>query len=164
MRKTFSVILTVPGEEPVHYRLSDERLTVGRSEGSAIRLKVPAISSRHCRFEKNGEGYRLVDLQSTNGSRINGQRVMDSTGVRLKNGDRLLLGETVEGHFVEAVEAEAAVPQGDHRSTEPEPGVAPLAVWVDAADESHLDEEINPVAAAVARQQESLAGAGSPLA
>lgn len=161
MRKSFSVILTIPGDEPIHYRLSDGRLVVGRSSSSAIRLEVPAVSSRHCHFERTAEGYRLVDLQSTNGTRINGQRVMDPTGVLLKNGDRILLGETVEGHFIEAIEAETTTSPLSSGSVDQDPAPGPLAVWVDAADDSHPDEAINPVAAAVARQQESLAGVGS---
>lgn len=86
---------------------------------------------------------------------------MDPTGVRLKNGDRILLGETVEGHFIEAIEAETTTSPLSSGSVDRDPAPGPLAVWVDAADDSHPDEAINPVAAAVARQQESLAGVGS---
>lgn len=167
MEKTFSVILTVPGAEPMSYRLVRDRVTLGRASGSDIRLQVPSISSRHGILERNrGGGYRIVDSGSKNGTRINGQRVMDPKGMALKNGDRLLLGETVEGHFVEAIEAEPVSPStpGVDETRDVEVEDEPLSVWVDASEEGqHPEEEINPVAAAVARQQESGSVPVTPL-
>jgi pSer/pThr/pTyr-binding forkhead associated (FHA) protein len=51
------------------------------------------MSSHHARIEIRPEGVWVVDLDSTNGTFVNGQRV---TGDRsLRKGDRLQVGSTV---------------------------------------------------------------------
>ena len=165
MAKSFSLILTAPGGDPVHYRLTDDRITFGRAEANRIVVGEKAISSRHARFVKSAKGgYSLADLGSTNGTRVNGQKVMDPAGVALKHGDRLLFGETVEGQFFEVVEGQIT-----RQSPRNRPVVQPVMVsaseiegagswipvpnWLAPSDEDHEDNEaINPVAAAVARQ------------
>jgi len=51
------------------------------------------ISSHHARIEIRPEGSWVVDLGSTNGSYVNGQRVADERSVR--KGDRIQVGSTV---------------------------------------------------------------------
>ncbi|MCB1230336.1 MAG: FHA domain-containing protein [Verrucomicrobiae bacterium] len=168
MAKSFSLILTAPGNDPILYRLADERVSVGRSEDNRIVVEVKAVSSRHARFEKSSAGaYRIVDLGSTNGTRVNGQKVMNSAGVVLKHGDRLLFGETVEAQFLEVVDGttanrpsavrRAALPVSVSASEiENENAWIPVPNWLDpSADDLDMEEAINPVAAAVARQEGS---------
>jgi hypothetical protein len=51
------------------------------------------VSRHHCRLTRGGGGYTLEDLGSTNGTFVNGQRLM---GARpLSGGDQVGLGETV---------------------------------------------------------------------
>lgn len=166
MAKSFSLIVASPGQDPVHYRLTGERVAFGRAEDNRIVVEVKAISSRHCRFLRaETGGYRVVDLGSTNGTRVNGQRVMDPAGVMLKNGDRLLFGETVEAHFFEAVEADhSRDEQMGNVDADAVSGWMPVPVWMDASQGWDEDQaSINPVAAAVARQEAgtSLNGRGS---
>jgi hypothetical protein len=49
--------------------------TVGREQDNDLVLAHPEISRRHARCERGNEGWRLFDLNSTNGTRINGERV-----------------------------------------------------------------------------------------
>src|SRR5262245_49434061 len=73
-------------------RWSDDRpRVVGRVKGEcAIVVPRPGISRAHCRIEKTAEGYRVQDLQSTNGTFVNRVAV---TGSRdLADGDELGLG------------------------------------------------------------------------
>ncbi len=165
MAKSFSLILSAPDTDPVQYRLTGERVGIGRSEENRIVLDVKAISSRHGRLVKSDSGgYRIVDLGSTNGTRVNGQRVMDPAGVALKHGDRILLGETVEGQFLEVVDGNSVrLPKRSNPAAHPvmvsaseiesdQPWI-PMPNWLDpSAGDSDEDEAINPVAAAVARQ------------
>lgn len=50
-------------------------VTVGRDEECDIFLDSLRVSRRHCRLINDGSGVIVRDLRSTNGVRINGQRV-----------------------------------------------------------------------------------------
>ena len=94
-RKGSSVFVIV---EPRQHRgasftLSNS-LTLGRVADNDIALDDDTfMSSHHARIEIRPEGVWVVDLDSTNGTFVNGQRV---TGDRsLRKGDRLQVGSTV---------------------------------------------------------------------
>lgn len=53
---------------------------VGRLEGD-VKLYVSTVSRRHCRLCPTDEGWELTDLESCNGTFVNGQRI-DQTVVR----------------------------------------------------------------------------------
>lgn len=48
---------------------------VGRDRENDLVLTHPEISRRHARIERDGQGWRVVDLDSTNGTWINGARI-----------------------------------------------------------------------------------------
>jgi predicted component of type VI protein secretion system len=75
------------------FELSKPVVTIGREAGSDIVLEDPQVSRHHARLTQQGAGYVVEDLGSTNGSFINGRRVMASTP--LNPGDKLGLGDTV---------------------------------------------------------------------
>ncbi len=72
--------------------------TLGREEDCDLVLPDPRVSRKHARVERDAAGTRLVDLNSTNGTFVNGQRVQRH---QLRNGDRIGLG----GVVLEYVEA-----------------------------------------------------------
>lgn len=75
------------------YTLSNA-LTIGRLEDNDIIIDDDNfISSHHARIEIRPEGVWVVDLQSTNGSFVNGQRLTGERSVR--KGDRIQVGSTV---------------------------------------------------------------------
>ncbi len=61
-------------ELKVHY-LNQDEMTVGRLGGSDIELRDDSVSRRHCKLVRSGESYQLIDLNSSNGSYVNGCRV-----------------------------------------------------------------------------------------
>jgi len=70
----------------------DQGVTViGRSSGCDIVVDDPNVSRRHAEIRRMGEGYSLVDLGSTNGTEVNGQRVDETS---LMNGDVISVGTT----------------------------------------------------------------------
>lgn len=78
------------------YLLNQSGLVLGRRDDRAD-IVVPGdsqISSVHCRFERGSlpESWQVVDLASTNGTVIGGERIATQP---LRDGDRLLVGETV---------------------------------------------------------------------
>jgi hypothetical protein len=66
------------------------RLTVGRSPSCDCVLPEDCVSRRHAELRRDGECWFLRDLGSSNGTRINGVRVIEEMEVR--PGDRLSLG------------------------------------------------------------------------
>jgi predicted component of type VI protein secretion system len=115
MIKNYSLIVSVPGVDPTMFELHGDRVGLGREADNQIRLNVGEVSSSHCEFRKvEGGGYEVVDLDSTNGTRVNGKMIEKH---RLVDGDRILIGESIAVHFVELAEgekpAEVAVEAGE---------------------------------------------------
>ena len=70
----------------------DGTTVVGRDPQAGMVLGDAGVSFRHARFEDRGDAWAVVDLGSTNGTHVNGQRVQDAI---LAAGDRITLGTTV---------------------------------------------------------------------
>jgi pSer/pThr/pTyr-binding forkhead associated (FHA) protein len=77
----------------VEFPLDGEALEVGRDEDVAIRVDEPLVSRRHARLERRGGAWVVVDLGSTNFTRVNGERVLRER--ELAHGDELQLGRAV---------------------------------------------------------------------
>ncbi len=60
------------------YLIKDEPLTIGRSETSKIRLYENKVSRNHCQITLDGGFYVVEDLQSKNGTWVNGKRTTRS--------------------------------------------------------------------------------------
>ncbi|MGH7942466.1 MAG: FHA domain-containing protein [Limisphaerales bacterium] len=69
--------------------LATERTTVGRVEDNAFQIAEPSVSSRHCEILLRGTDVVVKDLNSTNGTFINGEKVSEAV---LKPGQTLRLG------------------------------------------------------------------------
>ena len=90
---TQTVVLTVisgPGKGAAH-RLSKPRVVVGR-EGSDIALQDPEVSRHHCVIEVRDTYVNLRDLDSTNGTFYEEERVR---AAMLVNDAQFRIGETV---------------------------------------------------------------------
>lgn len=80
------------GEPERAYELSGTRLVAGRSRDCDITLDDSTVSRRHAAFIDRGGEWWVVDLDSTNGTRVNGAETGER---RLRTGDRVELGEAV---------------------------------------------------------------------
>jgi pSer/pThr/pTyr-binding forkhead associated (FHA) protein len=67
-------------------------LTIGSRPDCDFVLRASTVSGRHCRLTRDTAGYLLEDLQSTNGTFFNGQRVLGSMPITLSPGDTIHLG------------------------------------------------------------------------
>ena len=76
-----------PDSEPVEFPLDGDALEVGRDDDVAIRVDEPLVSRRHARLERRGEAWVVLDLHSTNFTRVNGQRILREH--ELEDGDEL---------------------------------------------------------------------------
>jgi hypothetical protein len=66
--------------------IENRRLTIGRAEGTDIRLEDVAVSKQHAAIEVRGADHMLLDLDSANGTFVNGNRV---TRHLLNHGDTI---------------------------------------------------------------------------
>jgi DNA-binding NtrC family response regulator len=64
---------------------------VGSSPVCALRLDDPAVSRRHLALETTDDGWHLRDLGSTNGTRVDGVRIVEAV---LHGGERIAIGRT----------------------------------------------------------------------
>lgn len=74
------------------YPLRDERLVIGRHEGSDVQLEDPGASRRHAEIRRQGDDFLVADLGSTNGTLVNEAAVSEHV---LEEGDRITIGSTV---------------------------------------------------------------------
>ncbi|MGH9080997.1 MAG: FhaA domain-containing protein [Acidimicrobiales bacterium] len=72
--------------------LGPEPMTIGRLPESAVTINDPNASRRHAELRRAGNDVVLVDLSSTNGTRVNGANVRERT---LADGDEIVIGTTV---------------------------------------------------------------------
>jgi two-component system, NtrC family, response regulator AtoC len=96
-------------------------LVVGRSHPADVVLNDPSLSRKHARFGWDDDGFFVEDLESTNGTRLNGAKI--SGRVRLPSGEAITIGDAtvalqvlapdeddvgIDGHekFVSAVDEE----------------------------------------------------------
>ncbi|MFO0863731.1 MAG: FHA domain-containing protein [Gemmataceae bacterium] len=67
-------------------------VTIGREEGNVLRLNDERVSRFHAKIQTDDEDNILTDLESTNGTRVNGTVVQIR---RLRFGDRVSIGRSI---------------------------------------------------------------------
>ena len=67
-------------------------LTIGREEGNPLQLNDERVSRFHVKIQEDQDKLVLTDLQSTNGTKVNGENVQLWI---LRHGDVITLGRTV---------------------------------------------------------------------
>lgn len=75
------------------FELKERETTLGRREGNDVVVAFPAVSGQHARITIEGSFYFLEDLNSSNGTFLNGQRISELT--QMKAGDEIRLGHSV---------------------------------------------------------------------
>ena len=75
---------------PLTFRMTAGKIkTIGRSPGAEFMVDAAMVSRLHCRLSAGATELQVDDLESTNGTFVNGQRVSRSV---LRPGDRLGVG------------------------------------------------------------------------
>jgi hypothetical protein len=82
------VTLTIGDEQ---HTIDSRRVVLGRSRECDVRVDDPNVSRRHAEVRQEDATYWLVDLDSTNGTQLNGRKI---TRAKLSDGDRIRLGDT----------------------------------------------------------------------
>jgi pSer/pThr/pTyr-binding forkhead associated (FHA) protein len=82
------------GFEGMRYELGEAETLIGRNPNTDITLLDEGISREHALvlFDEEAATFTIEDLQSTNGTRVNGKRVRSA---ELAPGDQIQIGRTL---------------------------------------------------------------------
>lgn len=106
------------------FELNQNDITIGRDVLNAIAINDPEISRRHALLTAQPGGYVIEDLGSTNGTFVNGQRLMGPH--LLRPGELVLLGENVSLVY-EALEFDPNATLVSSTAGQPQPYPLPYA-------------------------------------
>ena len=89
--RAYLIVLTGSNVGEMFRIESTAEAVIGRGQGVAVRLLDDGISRRHARVYQLGEAVLIEDLQSSNGTYVNGEQVKVA---ELHDGDKIRLGST----------------------------------------------------------------------
>ncbi|MCG2659813.1 MAG: FHA domain-containing protein [Kiritimatiellae bacterium] len=67
------------------FEIRKDRMAIGRNQINDVVLTDEAVSSQHCYVARRGESYVLHDLNSTNGTLLNFERITDEVELKSKH-------------------------------------------------------------------------------
>lgn len=85
-----SVVFYMEDGNTLVHKLENEVTTIGRHPESIVQLTCPSSSGRHAVIKQREDGYYVHDLDSSNGTRVNGAEIEEA---KLKDGDRVGFGD-----------------------------------------------------------------------
>jgi hypothetical protein len=85
------LLVSTRGSRPVQFDLGGPLIGIGRASDNDVIVDDPMVSRHHCQLKLQHGAYGFVDLQSRNGSLVNGQAVEE---IALADGDRIRVGNT----------------------------------------------------------------------
>ena len=86
------LILTFNKQVIREYSFDKDSIAIGRNDENTIVIDNLAVSGFHARIDKAGSDYILTDLQSTNGTFVNDQKVISH---KLAHGDNIVIGKHI---------------------------------------------------------------------
>src|SRR5262245_31095794 len=99
--------IQLPGLPPVSHVLKDETITIGRMKGNTIVIDDSSISLMHAKITRKNGDFLLKDLNSTNGTSVNGQSIGE---VKLRDQDRVRFAEITCQFVADSEQQTAAIP------------------------------------------------------
>lgn len=92
VRRLASETASAASEDLARLTFDAPRIVLGRSASCDVRLPDASVSGRHASIRAGSGGYVIVDEGSTNGTKLNGQRLAAQAPRKLESGDVLMLG------------------------------------------------------------------------
>jgi predicted component of type VI protein secretion system len=158
--------------------LDRPRITIGRKAGNDLQFNRPEISSAHCAFLHENEEYYISDLGSTNGTLLNGARLVAHQSYALQEGDVITIapykitfnlekgvtdtmeeipGESERGGTGTILDVRGKVRTGTEEFERPQPDKAPVEVKPESAPQPPAPQPPPRVAASPAQQSAAAA-------
>jgi len=89
----FKLILREGTSSPKEFELTRPEIIIGRDPNVDLTIPSPAVSRHHARLIREGDGYDLEDLGSSNGTFLNEERLFERRA--LQSGDQIRLGQAI---------------------------------------------------------------------
>jgi flagellar motor switch/type III secretory pathway protein FliN len=122
---TLTLELLDEDEPPRTLSLDRFPVRVGRDEGCALHLPSPAVSTEHVELDLDGDKVTVMDLRSTNGTKLDGEPLTPFTPASVAPGSRIEVGPFVL--ISRSLEPACAAPRVEARA-DPPSACAPEAV------------------------------------
>lgn len=90
------------------YAIKQKVIVVGRGEGCSLKLSDPSVAEQHCKLERTSDGFRLTDLGSDTGTRLNNKKVASAL---IREKEIIQIGNVQMGIQVDDAPVEARDPQ-----------------------------------------------------
>src|SRR6186997_641200 len=87
----FTIVLQEKGGEQRRMVFNKPEITIGRVQGNDIVLPKGNISKRHSRIVLKDGKFIIIDMQSTNGTYVNGKKI--TTPQVVKSTDKIYIGD-----------------------------------------------------------------------
>ena len=140
------LILSFDGKLVKEYELDRELLTIGRKPGNDIHIDNLAVSGTHAKILTILNDSFIEDLNSTNGTLINGERI---TKHALRNGEKVVIGK----HSLEYVNEAEEAGEGEFEKT--------MIIRPDANDQPVSTETSKKLERSIGKIAADLASAGA---
>jgi pilus assembly protein CpaF len=116
--------LTEKGGATSELSFDKNEVTIGRVRGNDIVLPKGNVSKHHCRLDVRGDHVVVEDLHSTNGTYVNGRRILEPTSVA--GTDKIFVGDFVIR--LNLLSAMVEAPRPAHQPGPPEAGSLSSAI------------------------------------
>jgi ABC-type multidrug transport system ATPase subunit/pSer/pThr/pTyr-binding forkhead associated (FHA) protein len=88
-----TLVVRWPGGQTEEHALSKQVVYVGRASSNDIVLNFPTVSSQHLKLDVSAGGVRVTDLNSTNGTQLNGQQISPNVAQPWRTADVIRVGD-----------------------------------------------------------------------
>ena len=86
-------LLAIAGpSKDLSFALPSGEIHIGRDPSNLLSISDPSLSRRHCALSRDDDGYTIRDLDSRNGTSVNGVAVKEA---RLRHGDQISVGDSI---------------------------------------------------------------------
>lgn len=88
-----ALIVSNGTQEGLYLNLGKKTSVIGRDEAVPLQIEDERVSRKHCqvRYEPKDDSFYLLDMKSSNGSYVNGRRMVAE--VKLSDGDEIQIGD-----------------------------------------------------------------------
>jgi pSer/pThr/pTyr-binding forkhead associated (FHA) protein len=110
------LIVSLPDGVDSTYELTEDVITIGREPDNTIQIDASSVSGYHAQISHVDKHYELKDLNSTNGTRVNGETF---SKWQLMNGDKIRFGQIEVAYVSEASGETRPMPEAATASIKP---------------------------------------------
>src|SRR5690606_10779769 len=87
----YTITVSEKGGQQSTFEFNKSEVTIGRMKGNDIVLPKGNVSKRHSRIFAQDDGFKIIDLESTNGTYVNGRKITGEQAIT--DSDKVYIGD-----------------------------------------------------------------------